>query len=386
MASAPQSSLIYLDHAATTPLDPGVLKKMLPFLKGKYGNPSSIYGLGREARAAIELARGELAEILACKPKEIIFTSGGTEANNWAIFGLAEALKGRANHIISTPIEHASVLEPLRQLEHKGFKVTWLKVDKFGMVNPSQVAEAIRPETIFASIIYANNEIGTIQNIAEIGHILHKHGIIFHTDACQAAGSSLEIRPSEINVDLLTINGSKIYGPKGVGALYISEKIKIPPLLFGGGQEYRMRAGTENVAGIVGLAEALKISIAKTKEPARLIKLRDFLTKELLKIPGTSLNGHPTQRLANNINISISGIDAQSLLMRLDMAGIAASSGSACTSGAIEPSHVLQALGLPADLAKNSLRLTLGHSNSQKQLAKAAKTITQIIGELRETA
>lgn len=404
--------MIYLDHAAATPLHPAVLKKMLPFLKNEYGNPSSIHSLGRSSRAAIDDARSKVAEILNCKPKEIIFTSSGTEANNMALFGAARGNKNKGNHIITTAIEHHSVLEPLQQLEAEGFKITYLKVDHSGPVSLQDLQKALTPETILVSIIYANNEIGTIQNIAEIGKLLknaytgqkgaaggeHRasksassshsapaHKVVFHTDACQAAGA-LEIRPEKLGVDLMTINGSKIYGPKGAGALYIKEGTPVSPLIFGGGQEHRLRAGTENTAAIVGLAEALRRATAnRPKDNIRLLKLQKRLVKELLKIPDTKLNGVqiPGARLPNNINIAFTGINAETLLLRLDMAGICVATSSACTSGAVEPSHVLTALGLPENQVKSSIRLSLGRQNTLVQINQAAKIITKIVEELR---
>jgi cysteine desulfurase len=375
--------MIYLDHAATTPLDFGVLKKMLPWLTVKFGNASSIYSIGREARNAVEKARAEIAGILGCKAKEIIFTSGGTEANNWAVFGIAAANKKKGRHIITVKTEHHSVLHPFEQLEARGFKVTYLNVDKDGLISTEELKKSITAETIFVSIMYANNEIGTVQNLPEISGILRPQKIIFHTDACQAAGY-LPLNVKKLGVDSMTINGGKIYGPKGIGALYISEKVKITPLLFGGGQEFRMRGGTENTASIIGLAESLKKAESlKAKETARLIKLRDFIINELLKISGVSLNGHRALRLANNINISLEGVDGESLLMRLDMAGICASSGSACTSGSLDPSHVLQAIGLPKNLVKNSLRLSLGRENTPAQLKKTISQITKIVKDIR---
>ncbi len=370
--------MIYLDYAAATPLDASVLKKMLPCLKSHYGNPSSIYSIGREARNAIEQARLDIATILKCKPKEIIFTSSGTEANNWAVFGLAAGKNSSQNHIITTTIEHPSIIEPLAQLERKGFEVTHLPVDASGVISLIDLEKAIRPETIFTSIIYANNEIGTIQNLKAIAEILHKKGVLFHTDACQAAGA-LPIQPNELGVQLMTINAAKIYGPKGIGALYVKEKSPIAPLLFGGGQEFRLRAGTENVAAIVGFAQAFKIAeTKKAKEAKRLTTLRDFFTCELLKIPGLKLNGHPTIRLPNNINIFVPQMDAESLLLRLDMEGICASAGSACTAGALEPSHVLTAIGLSKNQVKNSIRFTLGRQTTKSQLQKVLKVLAKI--------
>lgn len=376
--------MIYLDYAATTPLDPGVQKKMHPFFRKNFGNPSSIHSFGREARAAVDRARNDIAQIFHAKPKEIVFTGSGTEANNWAIFGLAEAHRDKGNHIISTVIEHHSVLEPLQQLEQRGFNITYLKVDRNGRISLNELAASITSKTIVASIMYANNEIGTIQNVKDASSILHEKKVILHTDACQATGSLL-LNVEELGVDAMTINGGKMYGPKGIGALYVKEGCKIVPLLFGGGQEHRMRAGTENVPGIIGLAEALKIAEQlRPKESKRLITLRDYFIKKLHRIPGLSLNGHPTQRLPNNINISIKGVDAESVLFRLDMAGIAASSAAACTSGSLEPSHVLNALGLPKELVKSGLRFSLGRETTKKQLDSTFNILKGIISSIRK--
>lgn len=376
--------MIYLDHAAATPLDKEVLKKMIPYLKGKYGNPSSIYALGRETRAAVEDARRVIANILDCKAKEVIFTGGGTESNNWAIFGIAEAYRPKGNHVITTKVEHNSILHPFEQLELRGFDVTYLPTNKYGQIEPGDLQKAITPKTTFASIIYANNEIGTIQRMKEISGILKKRKVVFHTDACQASGQ-LTLNVENLGVDTMTINAGKVYGPKGVGALYIRSGTKIVPLLHGGGQEFRLRSGTENVAGIVGFAEALQqAETRRPKEAKRLTALRDEAVHYLKAIRGVHLNGHPTGRLPNNINVSIEGADGESLLMRLDMEGIAASSGSACSSGSMDPSHVLKALGLNKELVKNSLRLTLGRENTKSELKKALKIIKELISRLRE--
>lgn len=375
--------MIYFDHAATTPIDPRVLKKMQPYLEEKFGNPSSIYALGREARSAIDQARQTIADILQCTPKEILFTGSGTESDNWAIFGLAEAQKKNGNHIITTKIEHHAVLNPCQELERRGFKVTYLDVDASGLINLEDLKKAITKDTILASIIYANNEIGTVQDIPAISKILHEQKILFHTDACQTPGL-LPIDIPTLQVDAMTINSSKIYGPKAVGVLYLKEGTKIAPLLYGGGQEFRMRAGTENVAGIVGMAEALKIiTQEQSHHLPHILNLRDLLIKNLLKLSGTRLNGDPVRRLANNVNISFESADGESLLLRLDMQQIAASSGSACTSGSLEPSHVLAALGLPPELIKNSLRLTLGHNNTVEEVETATRIITRIVEDLR---
>lgn len=377
--------MIYFDHAATTPIDPRVLKKMQPYLEEKFGNPSSIYAIGRETRAAIDVARQTIADILKCTPKEVLFTGSGTESDNWALFGLAEAQKKNGNHIITTKIEHHAVLHSCQELERRGFKVTYLDVDSNGLINPEDLKNAITKDTILVSIIYANNEIGTVQDVPTISKILREQKILFHIDACQAPGF-LPIDIPTLQVDAMTINSSKIYGPKAVGVLYLTEGTKIAPLLYGGGQEFRMRAGTENVAGIVGMAEALRIITQEgVHHLPHIMHLRDLLIKNLLKLSGTRLNGDPVRRLANNVNISFESADGESLLLRLDMEQIAASSGSACTSGSLEPSHVLTALGLPKDLTKNSLRLTLGYKNTEEEVETATRIIAHIVEDLRRT-
>lgn len=377
--------MIYLDHAAATPVDPGVLKVMLPYFSEKFANPSAVYQFGLRNRQAVDGARKQVAGVLNCHPEEIFFTGGGTESNNWAIFGAAEGLKMKGKHLVTTVIEHHSILNPMEELERRGWKITYLPVDQNGRVQKEKLQKALTPETMLVSIAYANNEIGTVENIAEIGKIVKERGaknggnILFHTDACQAAGAlPLDVR--ELNVDLMTLNGGKIYGPKGSGILYIRKGIKIMPLLYGGGQERRQRAGTENVPGIIGFAEALKIAESmRVEESKRLIKLRDSLIKGLLqKISGTKLNGDPINRLPNNINMSFEGVDAESLLVRLDMEGVCASAGSACTSGALEPSHVLMALGAEKDLAKSSIRMTLGRENTQKDIDKILDILPRI--------
>lgn len=383
--------MIYLDHAAATPVDPGVMKAMLPYFFEKFANPSSIYQFALQNRQAIDDARQKVSRILHCIPEEIYFTGGGTESNNWAIFGSAEARKNKGKHIVTTIVEHHSVLGPVEELERRGWKVAWLNVDEDGHISPAELKKAITPETVLVSIAHANNEIGTIENIAEIGEIIRKQGakdgggILFHTDACQAAGA-LPVDIRTLNVDLLTLNGGKIYGPKGSGILFVREGIKLVPLLYGGGQEHRQRAGTENVPAIVGFAQALEIAEKmRTKESARLTELRDSLIFGLQGlVPDTRLNGDPVSRLPNNINVSFKGVDAESLLLRMDMAGICASAGSACTSGALEPSHVLMALGLEKDLAKSSIRMTLGRENTEKDIQKILEIIPPIVEDLRK--
>lgn len=377
--------MIYLDHAAATPVDPEVWRKMLPYFSERFANPSSIYQFALHSRQAIDEARKRVADILGCKPEEIFFTGSGTESNNWAIFGAAATTNKKCGHLITSLTEHHSVLGPMEELERRGWEVTYLPVDDLGHVDVEKLKEAVKKETIMVSIAYANNEIGTVENIAEIALFLNTQGVLFHTDACQAAGA-LPLDVSGLGVDLMTLNGGKIYGPKGSGILYIKDKVKITPLLYGGGQEHRLRAGTENVPAIIGFAEALEIAdTMREKEAARLVKLRDGLIHNLQKtVSGTKLNGDPVNRLPNNINMSFDGIDSESLLLRLDMEGICASAGSACTAGALEPSHVLMALGIEKDLAKSSIRMTLGRENTENDMKRILEILPPIVEDLRK--
>ncbi|NLW58835.1 MAG: cysteine desulfurase NifS [Firmicutes bacterium] len=376
--------MIYLDHAATTPVKPEVLAAMLPYFTEHYGNPSSVYKIAQRNRKAIDDARAVVAEHLGAQPNEIFFTSGGTEADNWAIKGIAEAFKEKGNHIITTNIEHHAVLHPCQYLEKHGYEVTYLEVDPDGLVTAEQVEAAIRPETILITIMYANNEIGTIMPIAEIGAVAKKHGIVFHTDAVQAIGH-LPIDVRAQNIDLLSLSGHKFYGPKGTGALYIRRGLQLPPLLHGGGQERNRRAGTENVPGIVGLAKAMALAYEDLEaKNAKIKALRDYLIDGIMtQIPYCRLNGHREQRLPNNVNISFEFIEGESLLLLLDMAGIAASSGSACTSGSLDPSHVLLALGLPHEQAHGSIRFTLGEDNTREEMDQVLEKLPSFVERLR---
>lgn len=380
---------IYFDHAATTAVDPRVFTVMKPYFIEQYGNPSSVYGLGQKARQAIEESRKICAEILECPAREIIFTSGGTESNNLFIFGVAQAYPKLGKHIITTKIEHESVLKPLKVLEKQGFEVTYLDVGKNGIVSAESVKKALRPDTIFITIIYANNEIGTIQPIPEIGRIIKKYKKnslpYFHTDACQAS-AYLNLSVKRLGVDAMTLNGGKIYGPKGSGILYLNKSIQPIAQIVGGSQERKLRAGTENVPAIVGFGEALKLAQTDYKtESRRLLPLRNKLIKGILsKIPDSHLNGDISMRLPNNVNIAFKGVDSNSLLIRLDMLGIAASAGSACNSGYIEPPHVLQAISLPPEWICGTIRFTLGHGNTQKEIDYLLKVLPPIIKELRK--
>lgn len=380
-----EKKFIYLDHAATTPVKPEVLKTMLPYFTQNYGNASSIYTLGRESKKAIEEARDKVAAVIGAQGREIFFTGSGTEADNWAIKGIAYANRQKGNHIITTAIEHHAVLHACQYLESDGFKVTYLPVDENGFVSPQQVLEAITPETILITIMFANNEIGTIQPIAEIGKIAKEKGIYFHTDAVQAVGN-IPINVQDLNIDLLSLSGHKFNGPKGVGALYIRKGTKIVSFLHGGAQERGRRASTENVAGIVGLGKAIEIAGANLEQHrAKLIELRERTIREITsRIPFVKLNGDRHQRLPGNVNFSFEFIEGESLLLMLDMKGIAASSGSACTSGSLDPSHVLLAIGLPHEIAHGSLRITFGDENTHEDVDYLMEVLPPIVERLRE--
>jgi len=388
--------LIYLDHAATTYIDPRVEKAMRPFFSKIFGNPSSLYELGRIANGELNNARRKVANILRALPDNIIFTGGGTESDNLAILGVARAHAGRGRHIITSKIEHHAVLHSLEQLAKEGFEITYLDTDNQGFVSPKQVLAAIRPDTILLTIMYANNEIGTVEPIADIGREIlkwrkAKNTIypFFHSDACQAAGA-LELEVEKLHVDLMTINGSKIYGPKGVGVLYKRRGISIQPLIFGGGQEMKMRSGTENLAGIVGLAKALELAQTnRLKENIRLIDLRNYFFEQIKKkIDKVKLNGadlkDESMRLPNNLNVTFLDVEGEALLLYLDAFGIMCSTGSACTSTSLEPSHVITALGLPYEYAHGSLRFTLGHCNTKKDVDYVMKYLPAIVAQLRE--
>ncbi len=383
---------IYLDHGATTPIDPRVREAMLPYLGEKFGNPSSFHSLGKEVKDDLEQARGSIATILHIRPDEILFTSGGTESDNLAILGYARANQKQGKHLITTAIEHHAVLEAMIHLEKKeGFEVTYLKPDRDGLVSVDQIIEALRGDTILVSVMYANNEIGTIQPIAEIGNQIQKYRKqtgnswpVFHTDACQAAGY-LDLNIEKLHVDMLTLNGSKIYGPKGTGLLYVKRGIKLQPLQFGGAQERALRPGTEDVAGIVGMAKALELIQAEHEEESRrLIPLRDKLIEGIkLSIPKIRVNGSREKRLPNNVNMSFMDIEGEALILYLDAAGIYASTGSACTSASLDPSHVILALGLPYEVAHGSIRFSLGHSTTEKDIDYVLKTLPPLVEKLR---
>lgn len=374
---------IYMDNAATTAVSPQVLETMLPYFTDVYGNASSIHGTGRDARRALEEARRKVAAALNCKPSEVYFTSGGSESDNWAIKGTAFANRKKGNHIITSAIEHHAVLHTCQWLEKQGFTVTYVPVDEFGQVNPRDVENAITDQTILISIMAANNEIGTLQPIREIAKIAKAHKVYFHTDAVQAMGA-IPMDVQEIGCDMLSLSAHKFHGPKGVGVLYIRQGVRIDNFMHGGAQERGKRATTENIPGIVGLAEALTLATQNLEEKsARIAGLRDQLIDGLTQIPYTRLNGHRTNRLPNNCNISIRFVEGEALLLRLDLAGIAASSGSACTSGSLDPSHVLLAIGLPHEIAHGSLRFSLSDTTTQEEVDTVLRTLPGIVETLR---
>jgi cysteine desulfurase len=375
---------IYLDYAATTPVHPEVLEEMLPYFTEKFGNPSTLYSYGREAKNKIENAREIIADFIGAAPSEIVFTSGGTESDNYAIIGVADALKEKGNHIITTSIEHHAVLYTCQEMEKRGFKVTYLPVDRYGFVSPSDVESAITDKTILITIMHANNEVGTIQEIEKIGEIAKEKGIVFHTDAVQSLGH-IPVDVNKLKVDLLSASAHKLYGPKGVGFLYIRRGTKINKILFGGHQERNLRSGTENVPAIIGFGKAIEIAKKEMeKEGKRLIKMRDNLIKEILKIPDTSLNGHPEKRLPNNVNISFKYIEGEALLLKLDLEGICAASGSACSSSLPVPSHVLSAMGIEPEVARSSLRFTLGRYTEEDDLKYVVEVLKKAVENLRE--
>ncbi|MHB0938600.1 MAG: cysteine desulfurase family protein [Armatimonadota bacterium] len=372
---------IYLDYAATTPLDPRVEEAMRPFGRATFGNPSSLHAFGREARAALDTARDRIADLLGARAEEIIFTSGGTEADNLAVKGVARALKGRGAHIVTTAFEHHAVLEACQALEAEGFTISYLKPNADGLISPADVEQAITSETVLVSVMYANNEVGTVQPIAEIGRICRMLRVPFHTDAVQAAGE-LPMNVRDLQVDLMTLSAHKVYGPKGAGALYLRAGTRLRPLIDGGGQEHERRAGTENVAGLVGFATALEHAHTPA-ETARIIALREMLIDGLLQIPDSRLHGSRIQRLANNVNVGFAGVPGETLLLALDLAGIAVSTGAACAAGAVEPSHVLQSMGYSRIRAQEALRLTLGRYTTEAEIRAAIDAVAAQVIRLR---
>ena len=376
---------IYLDHASTTPTDPEVVQAMLPWFTEEFGNPSTVYSLGLTAAAAVQEARESIASMIGADADEIYFTSGGTESDNWAIIGAADAQQKKGKHLVTSTIEHHAVLETMEYLEKRGWEVTKVPVDGGGLVDPEDVRRAIRPDTILVSIMHGNNEVGTVEPIAEIGKITREAGVFFHSDAVQTSGK-MPLDVSELNVDMLSMSAHKFYGPKGVGLMYSRKRTRITPLLHGGAQERNRRAGTSNVPGIVGMAKALELCRDRMAEDAvREIELRDRLWAGLSEnIEAIYLNGTMEHRLPNNLNVRLDGIEGESMILMLDMEGICVSSGSACTTGSLEPSHVLLGLGIPQELAHGSLRVTLGRSTTAEHIDHFIKVFPPIVARLRE--
>ena len=376
--------MIYLDNAATTKTAPEVVQAMLPYFSEYYGNPSSIYDFAGKSKEAITKGREQIAEVLGAKKEEIYFTAGGSESDNWALKATFEAYKAKGNHIITTKIEHHAILHTCEYLEKRGAKITYVDVDENGIVKLDELEKAITPETILISVMFANNEIGSIQPIKEIGRIAKEHGVLFHTDAVQAF-CQVPINVDECNIDMLSSSGHKLNGPKGIGFLYIRTGVKIRSFIHGGAQERKRRAGTENVPGIVGYGKAAEIAMANMDERiAKETQLRDYLIKRVTEeVPFTRVNGSRTNRLPNNVNFAFQFIEGESLLIKLDMAGICGSSGSACTSGSLDPSHVLLAIGLPHEIAHGSLRLTLSEENTMEEMDYVVEQIKEIVSYLR---
>ena len=374
---------VYMDNAATTAVTPAVLEKMMPYFTEYYGNPSSVHEFGRKAKEGLDLAREQVAKALNASADEIIFTGCGTESDNMVLIGCAQKYKQKGNHIVTTAVEHHAILHTCESLEKQGVKVTYLPVDEYGMVSAEQVANAIRDNTILVSVMFANNEVGTINPIAQIGAVCHEKGVLFHTDAVQAVGH-VPVDVKAMHIDMLSLSAHKFHGPKGVGALYVKKGLRLPSYIMGGGQEKGRRAGTENTAGIVGLGAAIELAVSHMEENARkMTELRNRLMAGIEKIPEVKLNGHPTKRLPNNVNYSIKYIEGESILLMLDLNGIAASSGSACTSGSLDPSHVLLAMGMPHEIAHGSLRLTLGDETTQEDVDYVLDVLYQTADRLR---
>ncbi len=379
-----EKKIIYLDNAATTKTRPEVVEAMLPYFTEKFGNPSSVYGFASQNKEAVTEAREQIAKALNAQTQDVYFTAGGSEADNWALKAAMEAYKDKGNHLITTKIEHHAILHTCEYLEKQGCEVTYLDVDEYGVVDLEQLKKAIKPTTVLISVMYANNEIGTVQPIKEIGQIAKEHGVLFHTDAVQAFGQ-LPIDVVAENIDMLSASGHKLNGPKGIGFLYIKKGLKLRSLIHGGGQERKRRAGTENVPGIVGFGKAVELAVAGMEEKIKKeTELRDYMIERVLaEIPYVRLNGHRTLRLPNNANFSFQFIEGESLLIMLDMKGICASSGSACTSGSLDPSHVLLAIGLPHEIAHGSLRLTLSEETTKEEIDFTIDQLKTIVANLR---
>jgi len=384
---------VYLDYNATTPVDPRVLEAMIPYMKQEFGNPSSIHSYGRAGKAALDNSREQIAELLGARPKEIVFTSCGSESNNLAIKGIAFQLREKGNHLITTQVEHASVLETFRFLESQGFRVTYLGVDKYGLIDLEELKETITDDTILVSVMFANNETGVIMPIQEIAELVKEKGVIFHTDAIQAVGR-IDVNLKNLPVDLLSLSGHKLYGPKGIGALFVRAGVEtrhgvsLQPLIHGGGQERGRRSGTENVAGIMGLGKACEIfkeDAGYKMQDARIKELRDELYEGISqRISGLKLNGHPEKRLSNTINLSFEDVEGESLVINLDLEGIAVSTGSACSEGNVEPSHVLLAMGLSKEQAVSSLRFSLGRFTEKEDIERVLEGLPGIVKRIRE--
>ncbi|OPY06116.1 MAG: Cysteine desulfurase [Syntrophaceae bacterium PtaU1.Bin231] len=378
---------IYLDHAATTPTDPEVVDAMIPYFHDRFGNPSSLHSFGREGKVAVETARRKVAAFLGAEPEEVVFTSGGTESNNMALRGVARALRDRGHHVVASSVEHHAVIEPCRDLAEEGCEITWLPVDAHGLVDPADVARAVTNRTILVSVMHGNNEIGTIQPIAEISRLVHGKGVYLHTDAVQTFGH-VPFTVDEIGVDLLSLSAHKLYGPKGVGALYVRKGTRIAPLLRGGGQEGGRRASTENVPAIVGLGKAVDLAREKLAgEVAELTHLRDrFMEGLRQRVDGIRINGHPVHRLPGNVSVSFDGVEAEPLLLTLDLMGIACSGGSACSSTAVEASHVLTAIGLEPGMARGTLRFSLGRATTREDIDRVLEVLPPVVKRLRSAA
>lgn len=377
--------IVYMDHNATTPPHPEVIDAMLPYYRDIFGNASSVHRFGKAARKGVEEARERIAGLIGAMPEEIIFTSGGSESNNFIIKGIAYSLRNKGNHIITSRIEHPSVLNVCKALEKDGFEVTYLDVDEFGVVLPDRLEEAIKDTTVLVTIMYANNEMGTIQHIGELAAICKSKGVLFHTDAVQAVGK-IPVNVRELGIDCLSSSGHKLYGPKGIGIAYVMKGVKIPPLIYGGHQERHLRAGTENVPSIVGFGKAAEIAKAEMEqEGRRLTELRDMLYRLITeRIPNVRLNGHPVFRLPNTLNLSFAYVEGESILMSLDLEGIAVSTGSACTSGSLQPSHVLKAMKVPPEMIQGSIRFSLGRINTVEDVVYVGEVLPPIIERLRQ--
>ncbi len=378
------SNFVYADNAATTNVSPEVLEEMLPYLTSEYGNPSSLYSIGRNTSLAIASARERIAKVLGAKPNEIYFTSCGSEADNWAIKGAAHTYQNKGKHIITTAYEHHAVLHTMKALQKEGFEITYLPVDTDGQIKPEELEAAIRPDTILVAMMYANNEIGSILPIKELAAVAKAHKVLFFTDAVQAVGN-IPVNVTDLGVDMLSLSGHKIHAPKGIGVLYVRNGVRLANLIDGGGQERGKRGGTENTAYIMGLAKALEVAVSKLPETDRVKKMRDRLAKEIMdKIPYTRINGGMDNRLAGNINFSFEFIEGESLILLLDMAGICASTGSACSTGSLEPSHVLLSIGLPHEKAHGSLRISLSHGNTEEDVDYIIEKLPPIVQRLRD--